>query len=70
MKNLLEAVNKVLNNREEADKILPSQSGFFFGGTDYDEYYFDDLLETKKMIEMIFKEKLNEELDIYYQASW
>ena len=30
---------KVIINPEIAEELLPSQGGFFFGSTDYDEYY-------------------------------
>ena len=43
---LVNACNKVLNNHELADKIMPTSDGFFFGDTEYDERYFDDLAST------------------------
>jgi hypothetical protein len=55
-----------------ADKLLPTQGGFFFGQTDYDERYIDDLKETVEMIEPFLK--LDKETDqyssYYYQSSW
>ena len=40
---LLSDVGVALSNRELAPKIMPTRSGFFFGPTDYDDYYFDSL---------------------------
>ena len=33
-----------------AASLLPTQSGFFFGGTDYDEYYFWDVIDCLKQM--------------------
>ena len=51
-----------------AAKLLPTSSGFFFGSTDYDEFYLDDVRRTIKQIEPL----LNEGGDgsYYYQSSW
>lgn len=43
---------------ELAASLLPTQSGFFFGGTDYDEYYFwdvKDCLNKMKKYRKLFK---------------
>jgi len=59
---------KVMQNVELAEDLLPTSSGFFFGGTDYDEYYMDDIDNTINIIENLQKE---EDLgDIFYRSSW
>jgi len=60
---------KIMENTKVAEKLLPTSSGFFFGSTDYDEYYYQDLLDTKKILEDILKENDNR-ADFYYRASW
>jgi len=50
-----------------AIELLPTTSGFFFGGTDYDQYYFEDIKDTKEMLTKILKEK---DGDFYYHSSW
>ena len=57
---------KFVKNLALAKELLPTQSGFFFGNTDYDQYYIDDLTYTKKALEEI----LQENGDYYYQSSW
>ena len=60
---------KVLTNIEVAKELLPTQEGFFFGGTDYDEYYMDDIVRTRD----ILKKELEADEDwgsYYYEASW
>jgi len=45
---------------------LPPVSGFFFGSTEVDEYYFQDLEDTID----ILKDVKPDEGDYYYQSSW
>lgn len=50
------------------DLILSPTSGFFFGGTEIDEYYFRNLLDTIFIIDKIDEWHSNE--DIYIYESW
>lgn len=36
---------------EECKKILPTKSGFFFGSTEYDKYYMEDMKATVEIID-------------------
>ena len=64
---LLELCNQVLDKKEMAEELLPSHSGFFFGGTDYDEWYYNGIDNTIE----ILKEALEDERgDYYYSSSW
>jgi hypothetical protein len=40
----------VIENEEEVAKLLPTQSGFFFGSTEYNEWYLQDVKDTIKII--------------------
>ena len=40
---LLNDLKAVLDDHDLAPKVLPTSSGFFFGDTTYDEYYFEDV---------------------------
>lgn len=67
-KALLELVDickQILEDHSKAEKLLPTQSGFFFGSTEYDEWYFQDLELTVKQLENVKAED-----DFIYQASW
>lgn len=58
---------------ELVENELPTQSGFFFGGTEYDEYYFETCEETAKVIRELLEEKPMEGTyggDFYYHSSW
>lgn len=62
--------NDVLNNHSLAKSLLPSQSGFFFGPTEYDEWYFKDIEHTKRVIEDILEKKSYCLDNLYYSSSW
>ena len=59
---------ELIINPELAEKLLPSESGFFFGGTGYDNYYLEECVRTHKELEELLKEE--ESGDFYYQSSW
>jgi len=69
LKTLVEVCKEVLNDRSLAETKLPPHSGFFFGSTDIDEYYFEDLSYTVKSIEETL-EKFDEKWYFTYQSSW
>jgi hypothetical protein len=70
LEKLLELVNEVLRNRDKAEELLPTCNGFFFGSDLYDEGYFDDLLQTKAIIENILSIDDLPKYDFYYTSSW
>ena len=71
LEELLKLVKEVLENHDKAEELLPCGEGFFFGGNEYDEDYFDDLNNTKEMLEKILNRiKENKGWDIYYSSSW
>lgn len=47
---LLSRCNEVLKDHSKASTLLPTMNGFFFGSTDYDDYYFQDVLEVRDYI--------------------
>ena len=52
-----------------AEKLLPTTSGFFFGSTEYDQWYFDDIKRTYEELNKILQD-FPKEWDFNYQASW
>jgi len=70
LKKLLATVKKVLANRSKADDLLPPQLGFFYGSLEKDEYYFNALEYTRKMLEKTLKKPLVGNQSYYYRASW
>ena len=51
---------------ELCDESLPTQGGFFFGGTDYDYWYFQEMKQTIETLNGLVEEGG----DFYYRASW
>lgn len=58
---------KVVKNDILLRELLPTTSGFFFGGTEYDEYYIRDIEDTVKILEEALADDSG---DYYYQSSW
>lgn len=69
LEDLLWRCKTVLSDRSRARELLPSQSGFFFGSTDYDEWYYQDLEQTIPVLEKILKNS-QENWEFEYKASW
>lgn len=70
IEELISRCDKVLADHSLAEELLPTQSGFFFGGTDYNEWYFKDIEDCKVKMEGLLS-KYNEETDvIYFVMSW
>ena len=67
---LMSICNQLLESRdtELAMKLLPTRSGFFFGGVEYDEWYFKDLEHTRDILEKVLADK--HDFDYIYRASW
>lgn len=58
----------LLENAELAQVLLPTVSGFFFGGTDYNQFYYEDLIQTREILVKALAQP--KELKFYYQSSW
>lgn len=64
---------QVILNREVADKLLPTSGGFFFGSTDYDQWYLENLKETVRIIDAALQQAEEDDYGyphFTYQASW
>ena len=58
----------IIANPKTAHKLLPTQDGCFFGGTEYNEWYLMDIKATIKIIKKCLK--LPEVWDFEYRSSW
>ena len=60
----------------KAEELLPTDiEGCFFGSEEYDDWYYKDLEDTKKILEKVFEYEKNAESgkcfdSFYYQSSW
>ncbi len=50
--------------------LLPPTSGFFFGSTHIDEFYWDDITDTALTLSALIGDEKLKDYDIYYRASW
>lgn len=57
---------------EELKKLLPTVEGFFFGGTEYNQYYFSDVEDTINIINECTEEEEDSDLwtSYVYCSSW
>ena len=69
LQDLLDICKEVMEDRSKAEKLLPTQSGFFFGSTEYDEYYYDDIELTIKQLTSIL-ENAPSHWFFEYSSSW
>jgi len=59
---------QVIEDPTIAEELLPTSSGLFFGGTNYDKWYLGDLQNTIDMLEPYLSEDVQG--DFYYSSSW
>jgi hypothetical protein len=61
----------VKNDHDKASEILPTESGFFFGNTNYTDFYFEDIDETLNIIDRAVKYiEAHPDMKLFYMASW
>ena len=72
LEQLKETCIEVIANPESAEELLPTGSGFFFGSTDYDEYYLEDLRYTSRLIAKLLDDTRLASGNTYftYTSSW
>jgi hypothetical protein len=69
---LRDLCREVILKPESGGDILPTASGFFFGSTEYDEYYLEQVEETVELLDSILNNPKFEfgDWNFEYQASW
>jgi hypothetical protein len=67
LEKLLELCLAVKLNNEQAEELLPTASGFFFGGEEYDEWYYKDIDNTIEILKEALSDK---DASYYYSSSW
>lgn len=68
LEELRKLCDDVLSNVNRADELLPTTSGFFFGNTEYDDYYFDSIKDTIEIIDECLSDAAAD--DFEYNSSW
>lgn len=64
IKELKDRCEHILADHTIAKDLLPTQGGFFFGSINYDEYYYDDVVDVLDNCNVLLQEfdKLEEDL--------
>lgn len=57
-------------NADVAEGLLPTQSGFFFGSTNYDEWYMQDIDSTIEILTKALEETDFDREMLVYSSSW
>lgn len=70
LKQLLKLCDQVLEDPDEAPRLLPTQEGFLFGSTEYDERYFQSLDYTASVLEAELKNDNDQRQEYVYQSDW
>ena len=68
LKVLIALCRQVIETRDPM--LMPPRSGFFFGSTDVDEYYYQDLKSTVDTLTKILEQEDIDNFGFYYQSSW
>lgn len=67
---LLDTCGKVLEDNSKAPELLPTMSGFFFGNTDYDENYFNNVEKVRDFVKDTLLPKIKcKDSDEYFEFS-
>lgn len=62
---------KVIEDPTVAKAVLPTMPGFFFGSTEYDEYYLQDVKDTRDWCNRMLKDhEAGVPGVIFYSSSW
>jgi hypothetical protein len=66
---LLDLCRRVAGDHKLAPDLLPTQDGFFFGDTTYNNWYFEDIESTIVGLEAALKAD-PAHYEFYYRSSW
>lgn len=67
--DIIDRCERVLKDHKLATELLPTQSGFFFGSTDYNEWYFNDVKDCLRQMKK-YRKLLKEGVTGYVIFSW
>lgn len=72
LEDIIARCDRILKAEDEetAHAELPTQSGFFFGSTDYDQWYFEDVKDCKKQLTRFRKLMQKNGDNAYIIFSW
>ena len=66
---LRDICQRIIDNPDLAPSLLPTQEGFFFGSTEYGEWYLQDIQTTLEICDRALALP-DLRWDLFYQSSW
>lgn len=66
--DLRDLCQRVIEDHDLAPSELPTTAGFFFGSTEYDDWYYQELQDTIEILDKALT--LSEDWDFEYHSSW
>jgi hypothetical protein len=72
LEELREVCREVMADHSKAGELLPVGEGFFFGSSEYDDWYFEQVEETVKLLDRLLVNPKFEfgGFEFGYQSSW
>ena len=70
LKELVDICKEIMADHSLAEEKLPVCEGFFYGSTEYDSWYFEDIEDTMKQLEEILNDPENNDAEFVYCAWW
>ena len=70
LRELKDIVEEIMADPKKAPDLLPTESGFFFGSQEYDEWYREDLELTQNNINQMLEEAAMGPTRFFYTSSW
>lgn len=67
---LRDLCQQVVDNPEDAEELLPTQDGSFFGSTEFDEWYIGSLKDTIEQLDKVLNNSKFDGWDFEYSSSW
>ena len=67
---LRDLCSTILKDHAKAPDVLPTQAGFFFGSTEFDEWFWEDIKRTEVELTALFENPDIKRWDFYYRSSW
>ena len=70
LRRLMRDCRLVLDDQRLAGEVLPPTAGFFFGSTELNEWYWQDIEETWRVLDEVLKWPDIDKFTFTYQSSW
>lgn len=70
LEEILDICKQIQADHSKAPELLPTRDGFFFGTTDYGEWYFWQIDKTVELLTKLLVPEITDIYDFEYDASW